>query len=65
MLISLDAFFIFFSNPGLSTNILCTDDKLPMPGSLFKNSVGNSLPALKRLGELHNLLNFIITFSLM
>ena len=50
---------------GLSMNILCTGDKLPMQRGFFKNGMGNLLPALRFLGELYNFCHFVIIFSLL
>ena len=50
---------------GLSMNILCAGDKLPMQRGFFKNNAGNLLPALRFLGGLYNFCNCVIKFSLL
>ena len=50
---------------GLSMNILRLGDKSPMQRGFFTNSAGDLLSALRFLGELSNLFNFVIIFSLM
>ena len=54
-----------FHTAGLSMNILCVGDKLPMEEHLFKNTTGNLLPTLRFLGGLYNFRNFVIILSLM
>ena len=48
----------------LSMNILHTCDKLPVQECVFKNSAGDSLPAVRFLGGLYNFCNFVIILSL-
>ena len=54
-----------FHTAGLSMNIFCAGDKLPMEERLFKNTTGNLLPTLRFLGGLYNFRNFVIILSLM
>ena len=46
-------------------NILRVGDKSPMQRGFFTNTAGDLLSALGFLGELSNLCNFVIIFSLM
>ena len=50
---------------GLSMNMLCMGNKLPVQRGFFTNSTGNLLPALGFLDGLYNFCNFVIIFSLM
>ena len=55
-------FLKYFSGTitGLSMNILCAGDKLPMQRGFPKNGMGSLLPALRFLGGLYNFCNFVI-----
>ena len=44
---------------GLSINILCAGDKLPMQRGFSKNGRGDLLPTLRFLGRLYNFCNFV------
>ena len=55
----------YFNNSGLSENILCAGDKLPVQRGFFKNGAGHLLPTLRFLGRLYNFCNFVIIFSLL
>ena len=52
-------------NTGLSMNILCAGDKLPVQRGFFTNSVGDLLPVVGFLGQLYNFCNSVIIFSIM
>ena len=56
---------LFLLKFGLSMNILCTGNKLPVQEHFFKNSVVNLLSTLRFLGRLYNFCNFVIILSLM
>ena len=44
---------------GLSMNIFCAGDKLPMQRGFSKNGRGDLLPTLRFLGRLYNFCNFV------
>ena len=49
---------------GLSMNILHASDNSPMQRGFFTNSTGDLLPTQVFLGELYNICNFVLIFSL-